>query len=156
MGEIKYVIFVCHGNICRSPMAEFIFKQMLAKKGLAARIRVESRATSREEIWGDVGNPIYPPAAAELRRHGVPYDDGKRARQLTEEDCAACDLLVVMDDFNLRNVLAAHPSVRKKTHKLLDYTYGGDVGDPWYSGQFARAYTEITDGCEALLSAITD
>lgn len=154
MGQITSVVFVCHGNICRSPMAEFVFKKMLADTGREACVSVSSRATSREEIWNGVGNPIYPPAAACMRRNGVAFDKGKRAEQLTAADCAAADLVVGMDDNNMRNMRAMYPQYAFKMHKLLDYCGGGKVADPWYTGDFDTAFRDIERGCAALLQSI--
>ena len=148
-------MFVCHGNICRSPMAEFIFKDMLRKKGIEAELTVASAATSSEEIWGDVGNPVYPPARAELAKHGIGCD-GKRAVQLKREDYEKYDLFVGMDSANIRNmhrIFGGDPD--GKIRKLMDYTSRpGDVADPWYSDRFDIAYRDIYEGCEGLLLAI--
>ena len=149
------ILFVCHGNICRSPMAEFIFKQMLAERGLSDRFTVESAATSTEEIRNGVGNPIYPPARAELLKNGIPVRE-KRARQICREDLERFDLLVGMDHANLRNmwrILGANS--KKKTCLLMDFTSrGGEVADPWYSDRFDITFRDIRDGCEGLLEAI--
>ena len=147
------IVFVCHGNICRSPMAEFVMKDLLAKAH-RADVEVESRATSREEIWGDVGNPIYPPAARCMRCHGVPYSAAKRAEQLSHSDVATADLVVVMDDNNVRNTLRLCPEAAPNTRKLLDYCGGGNVADPWYTDDFETAYRDIVRGCRALLATI--
>ena len=145
------IMFVCHGNICRSPMAEFIFKDMVAKRGLGDKFYIASSATSSEEIWGGVGNPIYPPARAELERHGIPCA-GKRAVRLEAQDADKYDIFVGMDSANIRNmhrILGA--SAGDKIHKLMDFTArGGDVSDPWYSDRFDIAYRDIYEGCEAL------
>ena len=149
------IMFVCHGNICRSPMAEFIFKKMLHERGLEDRFVVASSATSTEEIWGGVGNPVYPPAKEELARHGISCE-GKRAVQLRREDYDQYDLFVGMDSANVRNMhrmLGGDPE--GKIRKLMDYTErGGDVADPWYSDRFDIAYRDIFDGCKGLLDAI--
>ncbi len=153
---MKRIMFVCHGNICRSPMAEFIFKKMIAEKGLEDEFFVSSCATSREEIVGNVGNPVYPPARAELLRHGID-PKGKRAVQLAREDYDKYDLFVAMDSMNVRNmmrIIGSDPD--NKVKKLMDYTSrGGDVADPWYTGDFATTYRDITDGCEGLLKVLT-
>ena len=152
---MKKIMFVCHGNICRSPMAEFIFKDMLRKKGIEAELTVASSATSSEEIWGNVGNPVYPPARAELAKHGIGCD-GKRAVQLKREDYEKYDLFVGMDSANIRNmhrIFGGDPD--GKIRKLMDYTSRpGDVADPWYSDRFDIAYRDIYEGCEGLLLAI--
>ena len=149
------IMFVCHGNICRSPMAEFIFKKMLSERGLEKDFLVASSATSREEIIGNVGNPVYPPARAELGRHGISCD-GKRAVQFTKADYEKYDLIITMDSMNVRNlmrIIGSDPDGKVK--KLMDYTSrGGDVADPWYTGDFDVTYRDIYDGCEALLNSL--
>ena len=151
------IMFICHGNICRSPMAEFIFRDMAQKEGLGDKIFVASSATSREEIWGNVGNPVYPPAAAELRKHGIRCD-GKRAVQLTSEDYGKYDLLLVMDENNLRNAeRILGKDVDEKLKKLMSFTSrGGDVADPWYSRRFDIAYNDIYDGCRGLMTYVKE
>ena len=150
------IMFVCHGNICRSPMAEFIFKSLLAMRGLEAQFLVASSATSTEEIWHGVGNPVYPPAREELARHGISCE-GKRAVQLNLADYDRYDLFIGMDSANIRNmqrILGGDP--QRKIRKLMDYTArGGDVADPWYSDRFDIAYRDIFEGCEALLYQLT-
>ena len=149
------IMFVCHGNICRSPMAEFILKKMVADKGIADRFVIASCATSTEEIWGDIGNPVYPPAKAELKKHGI-FCEGKRAVQLKKGDYDQYDLFIGMDSYNVRNmqrILGGDP--KGKIRKLMDYTdRGGDVADPWYSDRFDIAYRDIYDGCKALLESL--
>lgn len=151
------IMFVCHGNICRSPMAEFILKKMVADKGIADRFVIASCATSTEEIWGDIGNPVYPPAKAELKKHGIFCED-KRAVQLKKGDYDQYDLFIGMDSYNVRNmqrILGGDP--KGKIRKLMDYTdRGGDVADPWYSDRFDIAYRDIYDGCKALLESLED
>ena len=149
MTEIKRIMFVCHGNICRSPMAEFIFKDLAKKQGL--EFVTASSATSTEEI----GNPVYPPARAELSRHGLSCE-GKRAVQLKKDDYDKFDLFIGMDSANIRNMLRIFQhDPCSKVHKLLDYTErGGDVADPWYYGNFDATYRDILCGCSALLAAI--
>lgn len=151
------IMFVCHSNICRSPMAEFILKKMVADKGIADRFVIASCATSTEEIWGDIGNPVYPPARAELKKHGIFCED-KRAVQLKKGDYDQYDLFIGMDSYNIRNmqsILGGDP--KGKIRKLMDYTdRGGDVADPWYSDRFDIAYRDIYDGCKALLESLED
>lgn len=151
------IMFICHGNICRSPMAEFILRDIASKAHIDDKVLIASSATSREEIWGDVGNPVYPPAVAELKKHGI-FCGGKRAVQLTREDYEKYDLLVVMDEKNMRNalrILGADPD--KKLFKLMSFTErGGDVADPWYSNRFDVAYKDIYDGCLGLMELIKD
>jgi len=149
---MKKVLFVCHGNICRSPMAEFIFKDMVAKRGLADDFHIESCATSPEEIWNGVGNPVYPPAKRELAKHGISCE-GKRARQVTKEDYDNFDYLICMDNNNMRNIRWIIPSdPQNKICKLMSFTgSGADVADPWYTGDFETTYRDIVNGCEAFL-----
>ena len=144
-------MFVCHGNICRSPMAEFIFKDLIKKRGVSDRFVVASCATSTEEL----GNPVYPPARAELARHGLDCS-GKYAVQLKKSDYDAWDLFILMDDNNVRNMLRTiGTDPQNKMHKLLDYTSrGGNVADPWYYGNFDVTYADILEGCTALLESL--
>ena len=146
------IMFVCHGNICRSPMAEFIFKDLVAKRGVADRFVVASSATSTEEIWNGIGNPVYPPAKAELNRHGLSCG-GKRAVQLQKSDYEKYDLFIGMDNVNIRNMMRIFgDDPMMKVRKLMDYTdRGGDVADPWYSDRFDVAFRDIFEGCTALL-----
>lgn len=151
------IMFVCHGNICRSPMAEFIFKDMIKRKHLENGFFVASSATSTEEIWGDIGNPVYPPAKAELAKHGISCE-GKRAVQLEKSDYDKYDFFIGMDSMNIRNmyrILGSDPD--GKIRKLMEYTdRGGDVADPWYSNRFDVAYRDIYDGCDGLLESLID
>ncbi len=144
----KKILFICHGNICRSPMAEMIFKKMLADRGLSADFTVRSSATSTEAL----GEGIYPPALRELARHGVPTE-ARRAVQLKRSDYGEYDLFLCMDGKNIRNInmiFGGDPD--GKVMRLLDLTdRGGDVSDPWYTGDFTAAYEDIRRGCEALL-----
>ncbi len=148
-------MFVCHGNICRSPMAEFIMKDLVKKCGKEHEFVISSSATSTEEIWNGVGNPMYPPAKAELDRQGIPHTP-RHATQLARSDYEKYDLFIGMDSANIRNmhrILGGDPM--GKIHKLMDYTArGGDVADPWYSDRFDIAYRDISDGCTALLNEI--
>ena len=153
---MKRIMFICHGNICRSPMAEFIFKKMLSERGLEGEFFVASSATSREEIVGNIGNPVYPPARAELLRHGID-PEGKRAVQFTSEDYEKYDLIITMDSMNVRNLMRIIGSdPEHKVRKLMDHTArGGDVADPWYTGDFATTYRDVYDGCLGLLENLT-
>lgn len=146
-------MFVCHGNICRSPMAEFIMKNMVKDEGLSESFFIASSATSTEEI----GNPVYPPAQRELARHGL-FPTGKYAVQLKKSDYDKYDIFAVMDENNLRNIKRIFPSdPQGKVHKLLEYTGSGrDVADPWYSGDFETAYNDILNGCKALLDKLKE
>ena len=145
------ILFVCHGNICRSPSAEFILKNMVKREGLEKDFFISSAATSTEEI----GNPVYPPMKEELAKHGINCD-GKRAVQLKRSDYAEYDLLIGMDSANVRNMhrlLGEDPLGKIK--KLMDYTgKGGDVADPWYSGRFNAAYQDIYEGCKCLFDSL--
>ena len=149
------IMFVCHGNICRSPMAEFIFKDLVKKQGIADRFVIASSATSTEEIWNEIGNPVYPPAKEELAKHGLSCN-GKRAVQLKKSDYDKYDIFIGMDSANIRNMLrifGGDPD--RKVRKLMDYTgRGSDVADPWYSYRFDVAYRDILEGCTALLEAV--
>ncbi len=143
------IMFICHGNICRSPMAEFIFKKMVADAGRADEFFIRSSATSTEEIWGDRGNPVYPPARRELLKHGIDPGD-KRATLLLGSDRDKYDLFVCMDRRNLANAKRIL-GTDQKVCLLLDFADGGEVSDPWYSGDFATAYSDIERGCRELL-----
>lgn len=147
-------MFVCHGNICRSPMAEFIFKKLVRDAGRESEFIIASSATSTDEIWNGVGNPVYPPAREELKKHGIECG-GKRAVQLTAADAEKYDLFLCMDSANLRNAKRIlGQKAEGKVKKLLDLAGGGDVADPWYSDRFDIAYADILRGCEALLKSI--
>ena len=148
------IMFVCHGNICRSPMAEFIFKDMVKKLGRAGEFDVASSAVSTEEIWNGVGNPVYPPARAELKKHGISCE-GKRAQLLTEADGEYYDLLLCMDESNVRRarkIVGAKNA--EKCKKLLDFAGGGEVADPWYTGNFTATYQDLVKGLEGLLKTL--
>ena len=150
------IMFVCHGNICRSPMAEFIFKNMATKNGLEQEFIIKSSATSTEEIWRGVGNPVYPPAKRELLKHGITCD-GKRAVQLKAEDYDNFDLFVCMDSANVRNATRIlNGDKQNKVKKLLSFVGSdADVSDPWYTDRFDVAYKDIYNGCEALFKELT-
>jgi len=149
------IMFVCHGNICRSPMAEFIFKKLVAEKGMSDNFVVASSATSTEEIWNGVGNPVYPPAKAILAKHGISCE-GKRAVQLKKSDYEKYDIFIGMDSANIRNmnrIFGGDPD--GKVYKLMSFTgSGADVSDPWYSRDFDTAYNDIMTGCNALMNNI--
>lgn len=149
------IMFVCHGNICRSPMAEFIFKDMVKKQGLEKEFFVASSATSTEEIYMGIGNPVYPPAKDELYNHGIKCDN-KRAVQLKRSDYEKYDYFVGMDSANIRNMhIILNGDPNGKISKLLDHTdKKGDVSDPWYSDRFDIAYNDIYRGCKALLEKL--
>lgn len=141
------VTFVCLGNICRSPMAELVFKDMVQKRGLALSFNISSCATSSEEV----GNPIYPPAAQELARHGI--IGGHRARQLTKSDIINNDYILVMDSNNLLDVLRlTGGEYGDKIFKLCSFTDNPrDVADPWYTRNFETAFNDVYDGCNCFL-----
>lgn len=147
------ILFVCHGNICRSPMAEFIMKDLVRKAGLEDRFQIASAATSTEEL----GNPVYPPARRKLAEHGLSCA-GKTSRQLRREDYAAWDLLLGMDQSNLRNMnRLCGGDPEGKIHALLEYAdRSGEVADPWYTGDFETAYQDISAGCRGLLAALAE
>ena len=151
------IMFVCHGNICRSPMAEFIFKELIKNQGVEDKFFVSSSATSTEEIYMGVGNPVYPPAKAELLKHGI-SSDGKRAVQLKRSDYGEYDYFIGMDSANIRNMnIILGGDKDGKISKLLDYTdKKGDVSDPWYSDRFDIAYSDIYRGCVALLEKLKE
>ena len=153
---MKKIMFVCLGNICRSPMAEFIFRDMVKQKGLENEFFIASSATSTDEIVGGIGNPVYPPAKRELLSHGISCE-GKRAVQLKWEDYEKYDLFVGMDSSNIRNMhIILKGDKQGKIRKLMDYTSRrGDVADPWFTERFDIAYRDIRDGCEGLLKALT-
>ena len=148
------VMFICHGNICRSPMAEFILRDMVKKKNISDEFVIASCATSREEIWGGIGNPVYPPAREELAKHGISCK-GKRAVQLKKSDYDDYDLLLCMDNTNLRNakrIVGDDPDDKLKL--LLDFAGGGSIAEPWYFGNFDRTYADIVRGCTGLLNEL--
>ena len=148
------IMFVCHGNICRSPMAEFVMKDILKKRRLDGEFFVESAATSREEI----GNPIYPPVRRILGEMGIDFDNKKTARQVTVGDYDRFDYIVCMDRNNLRNIPRIIPSdPLKKISRLMDFTdQPRDVADPWYTGDFLQTKQDVTEGCDALLKFILE
>ena len=138
------ILFVCHGNICRSPMAEFVLKDMVRKAGCAEQFEIASVAVSREEL----GNPVYPPARRELNCHGIACD-GHRARQITQADCNRYDYIYYMDSSNARYLHRLFPE-ETKFRPFLDR----DVADPWYSGDFTQTWEDICEGCERILGEL--
>ena len=146
------VLFVCLGNICRSPMAEFIMKSIISERGLSDRFYIASAATSTEEIWNGVGNPVYPPAKRELAKHGISCE-GKRAVQITKADYGKYDYILGMEERNIRNILRiVGKDPEHKIKLLLDYSdHPRDIADPWYTGNFESTYRDVVEGCERFL-----
>ena len=144
------ILFVCHGNICRSPMAEYIMRDMCRKRGITDVVTA-SAATSTEEL----GNPVHRGTAEILRRLGIDYS-AKRARQINRADYDEFDLIIGMDTANIRNMTRYWGDRCHKIHKLLDFTErkNADVADPWYTGNFERTYLDVKEGCEGLIEAI--
>ena len=147
------VLFVCHGNICRSPMAEFLLKAMVKARGLEDEFYIESAAVSTEET----GNPIYPPARRCLSQHGVWFDSGKTARQVSRADYDRFDRILCMDASNLRLIRRIIPDdPAGKIHLMMSYTgVGRDVADPWYTGDFEETFQDLLEGCEAMLDGLS-
>ena len=142
------ILFMCHGNICRSPMAEFVMKDLVRKAGLESQFHIASAATSTEEI----GSPVYPPARRKLAEHGIKCS-GKTARQLTRTDYDRYDLLIGMDNANLRNMRRiCGGDSDGKIRLLLEFTgRSGEVADPWYTGDFEATWRDVLEGCSGLL-----
>ena len=139
------ILFVCHGNICRSPMAEFVMKDLVRKAGISDRIHIASAAVSREEI----GNPVYPPARRELQRHGIECH-GHAAHQITRRELQEYDKVYYMDASNARYLKRLFGSDAEKCQPLLDH----DVADPWYTGDFTATWNDVLSGCQAILEEI--
>ena len=151
------ILFVCHGNICRSPMAEYIFRKIVNDASVGDMYEIASAATSSEEIWNGRGNPVYPAAKQKLCEHGMNCDE-KRARRIAAKDYAYYDLLIGMDEMNIHNMQwMYHNDPERKIHLLLEYTgIRKSISDPWYSGDFDTAYREIEEGCIALFEHLTN
>ena len=149
--SVTKILFVCHGNICRSPMAEFVMKDLVRQAGLEWKYEIASAATSSEEL----GNPVYPPARRKLAEHGIGCA-GKTARRLTKDDYDEYDLLIGMDRMNFRNmhrICGGDPE--GKIHLLMDYTNRpGEVADPWYTGDFEETWQDVLEGCKRLLELL--
>lgn len=141
------VLFICHGNICRSPMAEFVMKDLVEKHGMAERFHIESAATSSEEL----GNPVHPGTRNRLAKQGISCE-GKRARRLAAADYASFDYLIGMDEANIRSMNRLYyDDPDGKISKLLDFaSRRGDIADPWYTGDFDETYRDVLEGCEGL------
>ena len=147
------ILFVCHGNICRSPMAEFVMKKLVKDNGLEREFEIASAATSREEL----GNPVYPPARRKLAEHGVSCS-GETARQMTRADYDYYDHIVIMDGNNAHNILyIIGDDPDRKVHLLMEYAgERRDVADPWYTGDFEATWQDVNKGCKALLRSLSD
>lgn len=146
------ILFVCHGNICRSPMAEFVMKDLVTKAGLQDLFHIESAATSTEEI----GNEVYPPAKRKLAEHGISAK-GKTARQMTRSDYQRFDLLIGMDDANIHNMNRICGGDPEGKIRLLldDFTQrSGEVADPWYTGNFEATWRDVLEGCQGILARL--
>lgn len=154
------VLFICYGNICRSPISEFVLKDMVEKLGISDKFEIASVATSTEEIWGGRGNPVYPPAQKVLKEHGIgktAYTDfsAKRARQVTKQDYEYYDYLLCADTANVRETMRiTGPDTQDKIHLLLDYAgrNGQSIADPWYTRNFDETYRDVCQGCEGFLA----
>ena len=145
---IHKILFICHGNICRSPMAEFVMKQLVKNEGLEEQFEIASAATSTEEI----GNPVYPPAKRKLAEHNIGCE-GKTTRQMTRADYHYYDYIIAMDRNNLRNLKRMFgEDTEHKISLLMEYTQRpGDVADPWYTGDFEATWRDVSEGCRGLL-----
>ena len=139
------ILFICHGNICRSPMAEFVMKDLVRKAGREKEFSIASAAVSREEL----GNPVYPPARRELARHGIRCD-GHAAHQITPSELESYDYIYYMDGSNARYLRRLFGEAAAKCRPLLPH----DVADPWYSGDFTRTWEDVLEGCTAILEAL--
>ena len=148
---MTHIIFVCHGNICRSPMAEFVLKDLAARAGMGASFLIESAAMTAEEI----GNDMYPPVRRLLREKGIPFTP-RRARRFTESDYDRADLVIAMDGENLRHLRRLLGADRdSKIYLLLEYAgERRDVADPWFTDDYETTYRDVRRGCEGLLAAL--
>ena len=145
------VLFICHGNICRSPMAEFVMKDMVKKLGISNDFEIASAATSSEEL----GNPVYPPARRKLAENGISCS-GKTSRQMTKGDYLYYDYIIAMDRINLRNInRIIGNDTEGKVSLLLDYTSSPkDVADPWYTGDFEQTWKDVNSGCMGIIEKL--
>ena len=149
---MKRIVFICHGNICRSPMAEFVMKKLVKEAGRDGEFDIDSMAVSGEE-WG---NPIYPPAKAKMREHDIPFTE-HHAHKITPAEFAAADLIIIMDESNRRRLrrIVGEAADGPKVQMLMSYTgQNRDVADPWYTGDFETTYRDIISGTTALLKAL--
>ncbi len=153
--KIKNIMFVCHGNICRSPMAEFILKDKLEKLGALDKFVIKSSATSNEEIYSGIGNPVYPPAREELLKHGITCN-GKRAEQLKKSDYDKYDIFICMDSKNVKNAVRifGHDKDNKIVKMLSFKNLDADVSDPWYTGNFEKTYFDIDTSCDFIVKIL--
>lgn len=149
------ILFICHGNICRSTMAEYVMKDLVRKAGLESNFFIDSAATSTEEI----GNPVHPGTRRKLKEMGIPCGD-HRAQQMRKKDYDEFDYLIGMDSWNIRNIerIIENGDPQAKVSKLLDFTKrrGEDIADPWYTGNFDITYRDVKEGCEALLLTLLE
>lgn len=141
------ILFVCHGNICRSPLAEFVLKKKVRERGLDSNFYIASAATSREEI----GNPVYPPVRRLMNSEGIPFDSAKCARQVTAEDYEKFDYIICMDGNNMRNIRRI---ITEDPDSKISMLLNRDVADPWYTGDFHATLRDVNFGCDNLLSRI--
>ena len=156
------ILFLCHGNICRSTMAEFVMKDLVNKAGLYDEFHIESAALHTDEIWNGVGSPVYPPARAKLREHGIGTDDNelgvsaKRAKLSVKGDYDKFDYIIGMDSANMRDINRLYGGDPEgKVYKMLNFTdRDGDVADPWYTGNFDATWRDVYDGCNGLLDRL--
>ena len=141
-------MFICHGNICRSPMAEFVMKELVRQEGREEEFEIASSATSCEEL----GNPVYPPAQRVLKAHNIPFER-REARRFSASEYGDWDLLICMDRNNLRNLAGIIPDPEGKVRLLLDYAgrKGAEVADPWWTGNFDETWQDVLEGCRGLL-----
>lgn len=149
MKDLVRILFVCHGNICRSTMAEFVMKDLVERRGLADRFVIESAATSTEEL----GSPVYPGTRAILEREGIDCS-GKRARQMRRDDYDRFDLLIGMDEANIRNMIRiVGDNPAGKVHKMMEFAGSeADIADPWYTRDFKTTYDDVLTACTGLLA----
>ena len=151
--SITRILFVCHGNICRSPMAEYVLRELVRRKGLEDVFEIDSAATSSEEL----GNPLYPPAQRVLQSHGIPFGK-RRARRFRKEEYSSWDLIVCMDRNNVRNLNSITPDPEGKVRLLMGFAgeEGREVADPWWTGNFDATWEDVLAGCRGLLDFLLE